>query len=59
MTWQTGAMLALLSLIAIYFVLALFSINPRDDDEDWQEFNRDQAKRRLEERGRKTRDGIR
>lgn len=58
MSWQTGAMLTLGALIAIYVILAIFTINPHDDEEDWREFNRDQAKRRIEERGKRTRMGA-
>ena len=67
MTFQLGLMLAFGALALLGLVLTLFRINPRDDREDWREFTEHQWKdirkqdfrRRMEERARKERSGIR
>jgi hypothetical protein len=66
MTWQIGAMLFFLWLIAMYLILRLFDFVKRSD-QDWREFTEHQWKdirkqdfrRRMEERARKERAGIR
>lgn len=67
MTYQLGLMLAFGALALLGLVLTLFRINPRDDREEWREFTEHQWKdirkqdfrRRMEERARKERAGIR
>jgi hypothetical protein len=67
MTYQIGLMLAFGALALLGLILTLFRINPRDDREEWREFTEHQWKdirkqdfrRRMEDRARKERAGIR
>jgi hypothetical protein len=67
MTWQIGLGLACLWLVAIYLILEFMSFAKRGGSDDWREFTEHQWKdirrmdmrRRLEDRARKERAGIR
>lgn len=66
MTWQIGLGLACLWLVAVYLILEFMSFAKRGD-QDWQSFSEQQwrdlrrmdLRRRLEDRARKERAGIR
>jgi hypothetical protein len=67
MTWQIGLGLACLWLVAIYLILEFMSFAKRGDSDQWREFTEHQWKdirkqdfrRRMEDRARKERAGIR
>lgn len=67
MTWQIGLMLFCLWIIAVYLILELFSFAKRGGSDDWRDFSehqwkdlrREDFRRRMEERARKERAGIR
>lgn len=66
MTWQTGAMLFCGWLIVMYLILRMFDFVKRGD-QDWRDFSEHQWKdlrrqdfrRRMEDRARRERAGIR
>lgn len=67
MTWALGLILACLWLIVMYVLLAVLGYVKRGDSDQWREFTEHQWKdirrmdlrRRLEDRARKERAGIR
>jgi hypothetical protein len=65
MSWATGLMLACLWLVAVYLILEFLSFAKRGDSDygdftehQWKDLRRQDARRRMEERGRKTQAGI-
>ena len=66
MTWQIGLGLACLWLVAIYLILEFMGFVKRNDrdmmeftEHQWKDIRKQDQRRRMEERARKERAGIR